>query len=257
MEDLVNRLPTVLKNIVADYTFHTLHREQISETLHNIKIRGIIDNERILRIFTDLSVEDDKKYIQICNTCTCCPRHSKNRPESLYPKDHKSYVMTIYKGLELYKPNKHHICKCMCRHVSRNIIRVHDPFGYNEYFDYRAFFIYNYNNVIMYLTDLKDIFQTISSSSQESYLPLVNMLRRVKQNKVKLDKRLIKLHTSLRNITPHSSSPLIDYKDTPNLHHKYIHLCDDTHELLYDIKAYFRTKDANDITREVLQLCNL
>lgn len=257
MEELVHRLPTVLKNIVAEYTFHTLHREQISETLNNIKIRGIIDDEE--RIWTDLSVEEDEKYIKICNKCTCCPRHIKNRPESLYPKDHKSYVMTIYKGLEMYKKNKHHICSCMCRHVSRNIVRFHDPFGYNEYFDYRAFFIHNYNGVAERLTEIKASFNNIqsSSSSQESYLPLINMLRRLKQNKKKLDKRLIKLHTALRNITATSSSPLIDYDDTPNLHHKYIHLCDDTHELLYDIKMHFKTKDANDITREVLQLCNL
>jgi hypothetical protein len=254
MEELVRQLPTVLKNIVSEYTFHTIHREQISETLHNIKVRGVIDNERT---FWSSNEEEDEQYIKLCNTCTCCLRHGKNKPKSLHPNDHKDYVVIMYKGLELYKKGvKQYVCSCKCRHICRNIVRKRDPFGYNEYFQCRAFFIHNYVHVTQCLTDLTDMFQTISSSpapAEISYLHFINLLRSLNRNKIKLKTKLVKLHTALRNITPNSISPLIDHKETPNLHHKYIHLWDDIHELLYDIKAYIKTESANEILQEALQ----
>ena len=250
MEDFVYHLPTVLKNIVSEYTFHTIHREQISETLRNIRIRGDIE---YIRIYGRASEEDDKEYIKLCNTCTCCPRHSKNKPESLHPIDHKSYVMTMYRGLELTSREKHHVCSCRCRHISRSIVRKHDPFGYNEYFQCRAFFIYTYNHITHRVTELRNVFQNISSSvspSQRSCIYFIYLLRSLNRNKTKLKTKLIKLHSALRNITPHSSSPLIDNYETPNLHHKYIHLWDDIHELLYDIKIYVKKDTTNETMRE-------
>lgn len=260
MEDFVFQLPAVLKNIVSEYTFHTIHREQISETLRNIRIRGDIE---YIRIYGRASKEDDEEYIKLCNTCTCCPRHSKKRPESLYPSDHKSYVMTMYKGLELSQREKHHVCSCRCRHISRSIVRKHDPFRYNEYFQCRAFFIYNYIHITHRVTELREIFQNISSYQgsppERQCLYFIYLLRSLNRNKTKLKTKLIKLHSALRNITPHSISPLIDNDETPNLHHKYIHLWDDIHELLYDIKTYIKTETANDTMREAArelhQLC--
>lgn len=261
MEDFVYQLPAVLKNIVSEYTFHTIHREQISETLRNIRIRSALDDEKV---FWYSNEEKDKKYIQLCNTCTCCPRHSKNKPESLYPSDHKSYVMTMYKGLEIHQREKQHVCSCKCRHISRSIVRKHDPFGYNEYFQCRAFFIHIYNHTIHRVTELRDIFQNILSYSttsppQRLYLQFIYLLRSLHRNKAKLKTKLVKLHSALQTITPHSSSPLVDHKDTPNLHHKYIHLWDDVHELLYDIKTYIKKETTNETKREVLyelhQLC--
>ena len=260
MEDLVYQLPAVLKNIVSEYTFHTIHREQISETLRNIIIRSALDDEKV---FWSSNEQEDQKYIQLCNTCTCCPRHSKNKPESLHPSDHKSYVMTIYKGLEIHQREKQHVCSCKCRHISRSLVRKHDPFGYNEYFQCRAFFIHTYNHSIHRITELKNIFQQISSYQgsppHRLCLHFIFLLRSLNRNKTKLKTKLVKLHSALRNIIPHSSSPLIDNKDTPNLHHKYIHLWDDIHELLYDIKMYVNTVTANETMREALyelrQLC--
>ena len=130
------------------YEFDGTKREKIQQSLSKIRIRGcLIRVEYITRSWfhetatSDLTnihlVSDDDSFgcflrnnltdyehiFNILSQCSCCLRHTINRPK-LLPISHDDY--DYYD--EFAHPYNHtdvtFNCKCPCRHISRHIYRT-------------------------------------------------------------------------------------------------------------------------------------
>lgn len=247
---IFQQFPSDLKNIISDYVFHTIHKEQIAETLRNIRIR-ILD-EGLLDMFK----EDNRKHLQILQECTCCPRHQRDRPATLQPRDHNIYVIRVHKGLEydMSRIKSEGICKCKCRYLSRCIVRKYDVHGYVKYFNNRISMInalQKGNSVLKEIKGIMDVRTTYDIQTFYIRIRIYLQILEVDMLQIRSERRL--LIRSLHAIIPNSVSPLLD-QNTPNLEHVYTHFVDDMHEIIYDVKQYVRDQEHCERRSEIIRI---
>lgn len=126
----LEKLPTDLKNMIADYVFSAIHYDAFKESLHCIEVRGLascIRNDDV-----SYTTKEVRQMIDTLNTCRCCERHQCNKPKSLYDTNLKSYIQ-FWDSITANE----YSCTCQCRQSCRHLIREYNTQAilYQRYID--------------------------------------------------------------------------------------------------------------------------
>ena len=119
-------------------------------------------NQMVLEFMT--SYDDVSKMLKVLSKCTCCPRHSNNKPDDLHA-DPRTYILHFDAQNNIYHPaqnenksefkkaGKTYFCNCTCRKIARMLLISHNNIFHMNSLYYRKVLLYNYhkaNNKLEY-----------------------------------------------------------------------------------------------------------
>ena len=128
--------PREISNMIENIVDHSNHYDKYKFVLHEARIAAIIlmyersyheftaSNYSYLHDWDKTNFFDPQHALNILSTCTCCERHMKNRPPHLSTNINMCRIHSIQ-----ITEGKQSECKCMCRQISRQLVR---SFAYND-----------------------------------------------------------------------------------------------------------------------------
>jgi len=108
------KLPLQIKAIRKKYLF--LEKE------YGYWIEDMFDDNSYIEKFLKKNYINLEEDFEIVSNCKCCYRHQTNRPTDLYNSELNTYKQIFKEECRVIENDC--ICKCVCRKLSRDLVRI-------------------------------------------------------------------------------------------------------------------------------------